>query len=198
MNLDKAEVARRHLGTALSLFLNDQDAVSVHTLACAGSEIAEHLTRIALQTPFSTHALESIPDLDMGELKRLQREYYNAFKHATTRDGEDRDDQELLNRFDDEKNNHMLFIGWYDYGNAIGKRPIEAQVFQIWYFALYLDKLNPDVDPQPFMEMFPDLNNQSPSMRKETLRREIASSLTDLELRNHPGTDTRPLILPAS
>jgi hypothetical protein len=65
MNLDRAEVSRRQLGTALSLFLDDQDAVSVHTLACAGSEIAEHLMRIADQKPFSTHALQSIPDLDM-------------------------------------------------------------------------------------------------------------------------------------
>jgi hypothetical protein len=112
MNLDKAEVSRRHLGTALSLFLNDQDAVSVHTLACAGSEIAEHLTRIADQKPFSTHALESIPDLTIDKLFRLQRQYYNAFKHATTRDGEVRDDEELLKSFDDEINNHILFIGW--------------------------------------------------------------------------------------
>jgi hypothetical protein len=47
MSLDKVEVSRQQLGTALSLFLDDQDAVSVHTLACAGGEIAEHLTRIA-------------------------------------------------------------------------------------------------------------------------------------------------------
>jgi hypothetical protein len=132
----------------------------------------------------------------MGELKRLQRQYYNAFKHATTRDGEDRDDQELLNRFDDEKNNHILFVGWYDYANAIRKLPIEAQVFQIWYPALYLDKLNRDVDPRPFMETFPELKTQSPSMRKEVLRRKIASSLTDLNLRSDPLTDNRPLILP--
>jgi hypothetical protein len=52
----------------------------------------------------------------------LQRQYCNAFKHATTRDGgKERDDQELLNRFNGEKNNHMLFIGWHDYWNAIGK-----------------------------------------------------------------------------
>jgi hypothetical protein len=119
-------------------------------------------------------------------------------KHATTLDGEDRADQELLNRFDDEINNHMLFIGWYDYANATGKLPIEAQVFQVWYFALYLDKLNRDVDRRPYMNTFPELNTQSPSMRKEALRRKIASSLTDLNLMRDPQTDGRPLILPAS
>jgi hypothetical protein len=36
MKLDKTQVARRHLGTALALFLDDRDPVPVHTLACAG------------------------------------------------------------------------------------------------------------------------------------------------------------------
>jgi hypothetical protein len=80
MNLDKAEISRRLLGTALALFLDDQDAVSVHTLACAGGEIAEHLTRGA--DPFSTHPRESNPDLDIGKLFRVLRQYYNAFKHG--------------------------------------------------------------------------------------------------------------------
>jgi hypothetical protein len=33
MPLDKLEVVRRQLGTALALFLNDHDPVSVHVLA---------------------------------------------------------------------------------------------------------------------------------------------------------------------
>jgi hypothetical protein len=59
MKGDKADIARRQLGTALALFLDDADSVSVHTLACAGSEIAEHLTRKAGAEPFSGHALAS-------------------------------------------------------------------------------------------------------------------------------------------
>jgi hypothetical protein len=172
--------------------------VSVHTLASAGSEIAEHLTSLVGQTPFSAHALASIPNLKIGELLRVRRQFYNAFKHATTLDSEVRDDRALLYRFEDEQNNHLLFIGWHDYWNGIGKTPIEAQVFQVWYFALYQDKLNPEHDPRPFLEMFPDLTTQSPAMRKETLRRQIATSFTDLKLRSHPGTDPRPLILPAA
>jgi hypothetical protein len=41
--MDKAEVARRLLGTALDLFLRRQDPVAVHTLAMAGSKVAEWL-----------------------------------------------------------------------------------------------------------------------------------------------------------
>ena len=39
--LNRHEVARRQLGTALHLFLDDQDPGAVHWLASAGIEIAE-------------------------------------------------------------------------------------------------------------------------------------------------------------
>ena len=96
MKLDKTEIARRQLGTALALFLQDCDPVSVHALACAGCEIAEHLTRKAGEEPFSTHALLTFPDLDIGKIRRLKNQYWNAFKHAQMRDGIEREDSELL------------------------------------------------------------------------------------------------------
>jgi hypothetical protein len=72
MKLDKTEIARRQLGTALAMFLEDSDPVSVHTLACAGCEIAEYLTRKAGEEPFSTHALLTFPDLNIGKIRQLQ------------------------------------------------------------------------------------------------------------------------------
>ena len=62
--LNKIEIARRHLGTALALFLDDLDPVAVQTLACSGSEIAEHLSKVAGEEPFSKHMMEEFPDLD--------------------------------------------------------------------------------------------------------------------------------------
>jgi hypothetical protein len=146
MTLNKTEVARRQLGTALALFLEDSDPVSVHTLACAGREIAEHLARKAGEEPFSTHALLTFPDVSRAKLGSLQNQYWNAFKHALTRGGFEREDWELLERFKDEINDHMLFWGWHDYMLAVRSLPIEAQIFQVWYYALYPEKLNPEVD----------------------------------------------------
>jgi|SRR5262245_45591990 len=96
-------VTRRRCGSPceplqLALFLEDSDPVSVHTLACAGCEIAEHLTRKAGEKPFSTHALLTFPDLDRGEIRRLQNQYWNAFKHAQTRGGIEREDRDMLER----------------------------------------------------------------------------------------------------
>jgi len=130
MKLDKTEIARRQLGTALALFLEDSDPVSVHTLACAGCEIAEYLTRKAGEKPFSTHAVATFPDINIGKIRRVQNQYWNAFKHARTRSGIERKDRELLERFGDEVNDHTLFIGWRDYQQAVGTLPIEAQIFQ--------------------------------------------------------------------
>ena len=69
MKLDKAEVARRQLGAALALFIDDLDPVSVHTLACAGGEVAEHLTRNSGAEPFTSHVLATFPDVDLKEIR---------------------------------------------------------------------------------------------------------------------------------
>jgi hypothetical protein len=195
MKLDKTEIARRQLGAALALFLEDSDPVSVHTLACAGCEIAEHLTRKAGEEPFSTHVRLTFPDLNLGKLRQLQNQYWNAFKHAQTRGGIERQDSELLERFGDEVNDHTLLIGWRDYQQAVGTLPIEAQIFQMWYFALYPEKLNPEVDTTTHQRLFPMLPSKSRADQKGALREVISSFRGDAEVMTHPLTDSRPLIL---
>ena len=195
MKLDKIEIARRQLGTALALFLQDSDPVSVHTLACAGCEIAEHLTRKAGAKPFSTHALATFPDLDVGKIRRVQNQYWNAFKHALMRNGMERDDRDLLEHFDDGVNDHTLFIGWHDYMLAVRALPIEAQIFQVWYFALYPEKLAPAVDTTQYQRNFPMLPSKPRADQKRALRQVISSFRRDAELMAHPQTDARPLIL---
>src|SRR5262249_8407049 len=92
------------------LFLDDRDPVSVHVLACAGGEIAEHLTRKKDKQPFSSHALATFPDLDANKIRRLRNQIWNAFKHATTQKGKERDDRRLLKRFSDLQNDHALLL----------------------------------------------------------------------------------------
>jgi hypothetical protein len=80
---------------------------------------------------------------------------------------------------------------------ATGTLPPEAQAFQMWYFTLYPDKLNPDVDSTPYERVFPNLKEKSTPERKKMLRDWIASARNDLDLMADPRTDARPLILPA-
>ena len=170
----KAAVARRQLGTALSLFLADEDPISVHCLACGGGEISDFLAKNVGVTPFSQHALDVHPDMKIGELKSLRNQYWNAMKHALTHNGSVRDDSELLTNFNDEHNDHTLFIGWYDYATAIGCLPIEAQAFQVWYFAIYPEKLTEDFPLADIDKIFPKISHMKRSEQKRFLRSKIA------------------------
>jgi hypothetical protein len=45
LTITKLEAARRQLGTAIVLWFNDDDPVSIHTLVCAAYEIVHTLTK---------------------------------------------------------------------------------------------------------------------------------------------------------
>ncbi|QRM35444.1 hypothetical protein [Microvirga sp. VF16] len=194
--MDKAEIARRQLGKALALFIDDQDSVSVHCLACGGGEIAEHLTLKARQTSFFDHARKHQPDLDTKKIRRVRNQYWNAFKHATSQSGFDRQDEELLASFSDEVNDHTLFVGWYDYARASTSLPLEAQVFQVWYFAMYPEKLASQEAVEKSVRLFgSDHKTISRSEAKRRLRVVIESSREDREIMDDPMTENRPLDL---
>jgi hypothetical protein len=149
------------------------------------------------EEPFSTHALLTFPDLNIDKIRQLQNQYWNAFKHAQTRGGIEREDSELLERFGDEVNDHTLFVGWHDYMLAVGALPIEAQIFQAWYFALYPEKSNPEVDTRIYRQLFPMLPSKFRADQKRALRQVISSFREDADVMTHPKTDPRPLMLRA-
>ncbi|KFG67185.1 hypothetical protein JH26_24185 [Microvirga sp. BSC39] len=195
----KFEGARRQLGSALALYLDDLDPVSVHCLAGGGCEVIEFYAEKSGRQPFKNHILATASDLDIEELRRLQRQYWNAFKHATRRRGQqwvERDDEELLTRFTDEQNDHVLYIGWHDYFLATGTMPIEAQAHQAWYIAKYPEKLNPDRSIEPFDRLFPNLHACTRTEQKASLRNSIREARSNPDVMSHPQTDRRPLVLP--
>jgi hypothetical protein len=191
----KAAIARRQLGTAMELFLADDDPVSVHCLACGGAEIADYLAKLAGQKTFSQHALEVHPDMKVSELVKLRNQYWNAMKHATTRDGKIREDGELLANFDDEQNDHVLFLGWYDYASAVGVLPIEAQAFQAWYFANFPEKLAEEYPAAKFTELFPGVLDMDRSAKKRLLKKRISWAKRQRAIMADNRTDRRKLVL---
>jgi hypothetical protein len=191
----KAAIARRQLGTALALFIADDDPVSVHCLACGGGEIAEYLAKAANEIPFSQHALDVHPEMEAKELAILRNKYWNAMKHALARDGKVRSDDELLSNFDDTHNDHVLFIGWYDYASAMGCLPIEAQAFQVWYFANFPEKLAAEFPASRFENMFPGVREMKRSDKKRLLRRRIESAKKNKEVMADSRTERRKLVL---
>jgi hypothetical protein len=192
----KIESARRQLGTALALYLQDRDPVSVHCLANGGCELIEYYAEKSGAKPLTTIMLQSRPDLDIGKLRRIQREHWTAFKHPfNLHTKKEREDDELLHRFTDVENDHALFIGWYDYASAAGAMPIEAQVHQLWYFTLYPEKLDPKHDRKVYENYFPKLRIKPRLDQKKMLNDAINTARTDQSIRNDPRTDTRPLMI---
>jgi hypothetical protein len=131
----------------------------------------------------------------LHKLRRLQNQYWNAFKHATTRTGKERADHELLERFTDNQNDHALLIGWHDYQLAVGAIPVEAQAFQVWYFVLYPHALNPEIDRSEYESLFPTPRNHCRTGQKKALRAAIDVARQDAAIMADPKTDPRPLIL---
>jgi hypothetical protein len=192
----KIETARRRLGTALGLYLWDRDPVAVHCLANGGCELIEYYAEKAGGQRFSSHILRAYSDLDIKELRRIQRKYWTAFKHATHQhSGKERDDDGVLMEFNDEKNDHALFIGWYDYALATQTMPIEAQVHQAWYLALHPIKLSQQHSAQPYEQLFPDLRSRPRAEQKRMLNAVIEDARADRDNMTDSRTDTRSLIL---
>ena len=116
-------------------------------------------------------------------------------KHALTLNGKIRSDDELLARFNDEHNDHVLFVGWHDYASAVGCLPIEAQVFQVWYFANFPEKLAKEFPASNFDKFFPGILDMKRSDKKRFLNRKIVWARSKPSVMKHPKTERRKLIL---
>ena len=193
--LTKLDVARRQLGTALWLYLEDLDPVSVHTLTGAASELAERLARDVGGSPFIDHALDTNRGMTPQQYYAIARQYYNAFKHLTHKGGAKREDEALLADFDAYHNDALLFVAWTDFMSASLSAPIEAQVFQVWFYAAQPDKLADKDDTTRFLSAFPDLASLDRQERKRALKAQIAVIRTNQEVMLDPRTDRRPLLL---
>jgi hypothetical protein len=192
--MEKLEVARRQLGAAMELFLQNRDPVSVHCLACGGAEIAEVLAKHS-GTSFHNELMSGVSE---QELKQIRNKHWNAFKHFNTRSGEARDDEALLSGFSDKDNDGVLYCGWFDYAAATGHLPIEVQVFQIWFYALYGDEA---ALGQQIMKissgLFPNLRTKYRDEQKRFLRKAIEKYRTSKRATTFKGTEKRPLLLGA-
>jgi hypothetical protein len=196
--LTKLNVARHQLGTALDLFIRDRDPISVQCLACGGGELIEQLATLNNLRPFSTHILETMPDIDIKKIRLLQRRYWNAFKHLNNLGGGPRADDATLAAFDDTKNDAALFTGWHDYFAVTGRLPLPAQVFLLWYFSLNEEKLEPSTNFDTIRAAFPAITKTDRAEQKRRLRRMVEKYRHAPKTLQDPQTENNPLCFPAS
>ena len=83
LELNKTNVARRQLETAIELFFREQDPVSIHTLTAAAYEVLADVARGRGQRMNLAEQLETLfPEEVANKLARLMRKPQNFFKHA--------------------------------------------------------------------------------------------------------------------
>ena len=126
------EAAHRQLATAVRMYFQDDDVVSIHTLTCAAREIYEKRCKSQGADRMFEHMLEANPHLDESGLWNVLNHQRNFFKHAV---GKGQPDGVEI---DDDANAAMLLTACYDCCSLCGKndKPPAAVVFNGWYLAV--------------------------------------------------------------
>ena len=185
--LSKMEVSKRQLVTAIRLFFEGGDPVSVFTLAANAWEIIDELCNKA--------GIDSISNQTRGhvlESKDLKRDYINSpyrnyFKHA------DRDPDAVLKDFDERKCDGVILLAVEDYLRLNLKAPVEFQVFQLWYLALNIEKVSDNHLNRILAstnELFPNINNIKRKEQLELGRKAMEDYKDDSVLLQDGRTET--------
>ena len=163
VRLTKCAVATRQLDTAIKLFFNAGDIVSIHTLAAASATVFADLLEQAGHQSWRQKIVEENPHLTRRQIIDALREAQNFFKHA------DRDPEATF-EFSDLSNDAMIFIATLECGLLIGaenkKRPEQKKlstsmsVFQLWHIATKPDELNlPEPQVVSANSLFPNIRS---------------------------------------
>jgi hypothetical protein len=140
MELTKIEAAVRQLDTAIQLFFEKRDPVSIRTLIAAAGRILSDL--VEYKKPgesWRSNTVKSIPTLTAGEVYDILNSTPNFLKHA------DRD-PESVHLFTEAENEDLIFMATLECGE-IHSTSLEMQAFQIWYMAAHPERFPTDNQP---------------------------------------------------
>lgn len=126
LELDKLECSRRQLETAITLFFQDSDAVSIHTLTCAAYNVICDVNKSRKGNPMFAKQRY----VKMGGKPSLSdfNEPENFFKHA------DRDADGKLT-FYPKFTECLLVDACEKYGELTGERVPEFLAFTLWFIS---------------------------------------------------------------
>ena len=186
-------VARSQLLTAIDMFFDDRDPVSVQALAGNARELLEQLCRVDGIEPM-TELLVRDSQRQKSDIYKAMNIYRNCFKHLGKTQAKRDDEQETLNQFDDTKNEYLLHICVEDYLRFRRKAPLAMQVFQLWFIALHQDLLQ---DPPKFLptvrNRFPGILHKPRVEQKQMAVSAMKEFATDTELFADPRTEPTSL-----
>lgn len=149
IKISKLDAARRQILTAIRLYFNHGDIVSMHTLASAAFKITQN---ICDKSPDLTDSLTDwVDELVKPEAKKMfwnkLHATANFFKHAEN-------DPDAVHEFYPELTENMLFNAVYQYRQLTGEWSAEIRLFNIWYSLNHPEAFN---TPREVIDLGKDL-----------------------------------------
>jgi hypothetical protein len=157
----KPQAATRQLDVAITLLFADYDPLAIRTLAAAAHGVFADLVERKLRGGSWRAKIIEGSGLSKSAAVGILNAAQNFLKHA------DRDpDAEL--EIDEEENDHLMFVATLECAELGHPLSVDMQSFQIWYLAMYPDKIGAETDPVvASRNAFPDFESLS---RPERLR----------------------------
>jgi hypothetical protein len=130
----KIDVAEALLKTAIRLFFEEHHPVPIYVLASAAREILTTVgDKIGVETVL--HSLSKRSGKSVKQLARDAHSFAGFFKHA------DRDATATLT-FAETEVDAVLAMACQDFGRVTGGMPVEAQIYEVWVYALAFAKVS--------------------------------------------------------
>lgn len=160
--INQWDAASRQLTTAIRMYFDDDDAVSIHTLACSAREIYEKECARTGIDHFFTHIRESNEGPD-NKLWNIINGARNFFKHQ-------RPSLDEAIHFTDADNKAALFIASHDCSMLLKEaQPIEVQVFNVWFMATEFPSDVKEEDQEAATDHIGQIDAMFPGLRKSSL-----------------------------
>lgn len=134
IKISKFDAAKRQLETAIRLFFNDIDPISIHTLAFAAygilSNLNKHQKGTALLFDGTIFENTQIKEQDKSEFSKKINEAKNYFKHA------DRDPETIISFFP-ITNELIIYEACTVYEKLTGEKVPIFITFQAWFYVIH-------------------------------------------------------------
>lgn len=139
IHISKLDAAKRQIDSAIVLFLNNGDPVSIHTLTAASHQLLIDLGKKQRISSFvKEEVCKSIRPEKVKEYEKMVSEAENFFKHA------DRDPDELL-KFPIGQTSFLLWDACQMYPKLTDETTPLITVYNMWFFVRNSDILDSSV-----------------------------------------------------
>jgi hypothetical protein len=182
-------VARSQLLTAIDLFFNDRDPISVHALAGNARDILESLCRLAAVEPIAELFLRDHRHKPKKDIYAALNLYRDCFKHVGKTWEERKDDQAILNQFDDSMNEYLLYVCVEDYLRLRGSSPFPMQIFHAWFCVVHVHSVGSACRRQKVATLFPDVSQMNRYQQKRVALGILRRSSDDPQVLANPQTE---------